>query len=151
MTKLPKARALVLVVGVLAALAMRMAACAPGQYELTDDTAHDAKTDLTWQRSVAPGTYTWPDANTYCQGLTLGGGVAGWRLPTIKELQTIIDERAYGPAIDTTAFPATPSEFFWSSSLCAAFSDAAWGVDFYGGHVYIDVVGYYSFRVRCVR
>lgn len=150
MTRLYRGPVLVVVVGVLAALAVPADAGAPpSQYELTADTVHDTKTGLTWQRAVAPGTYAWVDAKSYCAGLDADGG-SGWRLPTIKELQTIVDERAYQPAIDTTAFPGTPSEFFWSSSPYANDATNAWVVHFnFGNSSYFTVS--YNYRVRCVR
>lgn len=43
-------------------------------------------------------------------------GVA-WRLPNIKELTSIVDKRRHYPAIDTTAFSATPGSGFWSVSF----------------------------------
>ena len=58
-----------------------------GRYTTSSGTVYDTKTKLTWQQAVAPGTYAWAGAKAYCAGLNLGG--TGWRLPTIKELQTI--------------------------------------------------------------
>jgi hypothetical protein len=83
-------------------------------------------------------------------GTSLGG--TGWRLPTIKELQSIVDlSQTAAPYIDPTAFPSTPSNYFWSSSPLAGSSSDAWNVSFGNGATYGTAVsGSYSY-VRCVR
>jgi len=119
-----------------------------GRYTTTGGTVYDTKTKLTWQQAVAPGTYTWAGAKTYCSGLNLGD--TGWRLPTVKELQTIVDDSQKNPSIDTTAFPSTPADAFWSSSPFAG-SSSVWQVKFDIGDTYgtqyIDDLDH----VRCVR
>ena len=119
------------------------------RYAVSADTVPDHDTCLTWQRAVAASSYTWASAATYCNNLVLAGP-NNWRLPTIQELQTIVDESRVNPAIDTTAFPSTPAQYFWSSSPYAGDSSDAWVVDFHLGYVYHDDVGY-TYRVRCVR
>src|SRR5689334_16839225 len=79
-----------------------------GRYTIANGTVYDTKTRLTWQQGAAPSTYTWTDASPYCGALNLGG--MGWRLPSVRELQTIVDETLHAPAIDATAFSGTPSD-----------------------------------------
>jgi hypothetical protein len=68
----------------------------------------------------------------------------------VKELQTIVDDSQTNPSIDTTAFPSTLADWFWSSSPLAGSSSFAWGVSFNDG-----LTGYYAmstkYNVRCVR
>jgi len=72
----------------------------------------DNVTGLVWQRGIGPGTYNWDGARSYCQSLPLDG--KRWRLPSVKELLTIVDPTS-SPVIDANAF--TPSsEFFWTST-----------------------------------
>jgi hypothetical protein len=131
------------------ALARSADANAPaGRYTTSSGTVYDTKTKLTWQQAVAPGTYAWAGAKAYCAGLNLGG--TGWRLPTIKELQTIVDDSQTNPSIDTTAFPSTPADWFWSSSPLAGSSSVAWGVSFNDGVTANGDVSDTSL-VRCVR
>jgi hypothetical protein len=114
-------------------------------------TVFDNATGLMWQRSVPGSYYTWLDALAYCQSLDLLGH-ADWRLPTLKELHTIVDIRRYDPAIDVDAFPGTPWEFFWSSTPFAnpSYTENAWGLNANNGYAtYYDTTG--SYRVRCVR
>lgn len=114
-----------------------------------DGTVKDNKTQLVWQREVPVGGYTWDDAKSHCTGLSLGGQ-PGWRLPTKRELESIVDDSRYSPAIDVSAFPNTPGEWFWSSSPHAYYSNVAWNVGFHDGSSGYDFVSF-SLRVRCVR
>jgi formylglycine-generating enzyme required for sulfatase activity len=119
-----------------------------GRYTTTGGTVFDTKTKLTWQQTAPAATYTWAAATTYCQSLSLAG--TGWRLPTSKELQTIVDYSQSNPSIDPTAFPATPATYFWSSSPLAGSPSSAWFVYFSSGITgFFDVTS--STDVRCVR
>jgi hypothetical protein len=119
-----------------------------GQYTTANGTVYDNRTKLTWQQTVPSTTYTWAGAKTCCAGLNLGG--TGWRLPTVKELQTIVDDSQSSPSIDTTAFLSTSASWFWSSSPMAGSSTNAWGVNFNYGDTG-DFAVSNMFNVRCVR
>ncbi len=122
----------------------------PGRYSIANGTVTDTATKLVWQQAVDPGTYTWAGAKSYCAGLSLAGG--GWRVPSMKELMTLVDFSVGppGPTIDAAAFPNTPADYFWSSSPLAGQSSYAWLVFFsIGGTGYNGVT--YTLRVRCVR
>jgi hypothetical protein len=138
------------VVGVVGGLTFFAYGDAPaGRYTITNGTVYDTKTKLTWQQ-VAPVTiYSWRNAKDYCAGLSLAG--TGWRLPTAKELQTIVDEsRSYSPLVDTTAFAGTPSDWFWSSSPLAGYQTIAWCVSFLDGSA-SQTDTFDTYYVRCVR
>jgi hypothetical protein len=97
-------------------------------------------------------TYTYANALTYCSGNAAALPGSGWRLPAIKELQTLVDDSVAspGPTIDASAFPETQAVFFWSSTLFAAETSFAWTVSFINGSTDIGNLtppGY----VRCVR
>ncbi len=131
-------------------------ASAPGgRYVVTNGgtssgTVYDTKTRLTWQQTISSISYTWADAKTYCAGVGSSLGGTGWRLPTLKELQTIVDYSQSNPSIDSTFFPSTPGSAFWSSSPLAGSSSDAWYVFFFHGstsNVGVSAMG----NVRCVR
>ena len=83
-----------------------------------------------------------------CDALTLDG--AGWRLPSMHELQSLIDESRAAPAIDPEAFPATPSEGLWAGTALAGVPGSAWFVSFDEGIAY-NAVYEHPYRFRCVR
>ena len=119
----------------------------PARYVITGGAVRDSQTRLTWQQALSTDRYTWTDARTYCAQLPLGG--SGWRVPSIGELQTIVDERT-NPSIDAPTFPETPSEYFWSSSTDAQDPSQVWTVFFANGTTYrIPTTNLKN--VRCVR
>jgi hypothetical protein len=97
-----------------------------GHYYLfgpTSTTVLDNKTKLEWKRVVDPAAKHRPGAVTDCAAMASSG--KPWRLPTLQELQTLVDEIPHQEyesggivwkAIDQEAFPGTPSDNFWSSS-----------------------------------
>ena len=117
----------------------------------TDGVVTDNVTGLMWQEPIAPSTYTWGDAHCYCAGLSQAGH-NDWRLPTVIELVSLVDETivAPGPAINMTAFPSTPSAIFWTSSPVAGGTGYAWYVNFSFGSTGFFVVNN-TYQVRCVR
>jgi hypothetical protein len=124
-----------------------------GRYTTTAGTVRDALTRLTWQQPVPTTRYAWADAKAYCGSLAVSASLEGpgWRLPTYKELLTLVDDvRSSGPMIDRDAFPGTPSGAFWSSTTVAGTPASVWRIEFdYGSTEQTGVSdqGY----LRCVR
>jgi hypothetical protein len=120
-----------------------------------DGTITDNATGLEWVADPTAagvgGTYSWADAITACEGLTYAGH-SDWRLPNVKELQSIVDFSRVGPAIDTTYFTSESEESYayWSSTTYASSTDNAWYVDFYAGLVNVGVKAF-AFYGRPVR
>ena len=124
----------VITVGVLA-----RADAPPDQYtnfDLADTVIHDNYTNLSWQRSVTTQT-DFNGAVAACNALSLGTFPTQWRLPSYKELLTLVDESPHweyenGPmqvAIDGNAFPGTPvNGNYWSSSV--SFGGSVLGIEF---------------------
>jgi len=89
-------------------------------------TVTDNMTGLIWLKdaNAGDGTETWPDALTLCsalangqQGLSDGSSSGDWRLPNIKELQSLIDFGQVGPALpDGHPFTDVQNSFYWSST-----------------------------------
>lgn len=131
------------------ALSSPSAAEAPkGRFTLVRGTVEDASTGLTWQQKLVDKRYNWAEATAFCVSLDLRG--KGWRLPTVKELHTLVDETRVSPAIDVDTFPDTFADYFWSSSPLSNFADNAWALSFdYGFDNWFDVGT--KQRVRCVR
>lgn len=108
-------------------------------------TVTDTRTGLTWKRcaegqswngSTCTGSasrHTWANALALAEASTFAGH-GDWRLPSLKELRSLVEECRYNPAINDTVFPNTlSSPNFWSGSPYAPHSGSAWYVDFYRG------------------
>jgi hypothetical protein len=120
----------------------------PIRYEAQAQEARDVATGLRWERAPTTEPLTFEAARTYCKGLRIGGD-EHWRVPTLGELLTLVDEHASSPMIDRAAFPGTVPDAFWSSSTFANGSELAWYVRFdRGSGLYGRLVE--SFHVRCV-
>ena len=129
------------------------ASATAGRYTLTADTVFDTRTTLTWQRIIVDassgGAYTWTEAKAHCQSLTLAGQNP-WRLPTVKELASLVDIRSMDPAWDTGAFPSIANWFTWSSTAYTSDSSLAWSVGTSTGDVLREDAIDHNV-VRCVR
>jgi len=114
------------------------------------NTIEDYETGLEWQDNYDAKTIKrdWQGAKDYCQGLTLGG-LSDWRLPTIKELQSIVNIKRHDPAIKKS-FKYVVSEYYWSSSEYVSDAKYAWEVSFYDGCMDYNFKSSEHF-VRCVR
>ena len=97
-----------------------------------DGTVTDISTGLMWQQAGSSNEMTWEQALAYCEDMNFAG-YTDWRLPTIKELRSLVDYSRYSPTIDTTYFPNTAASGYWSSTTYANFTSYAWLVDFGNG------------------
>jgi len=87
-------------------------------------------------------------ATTYCTNLILGG-YDDWRLPSRKELGTLVDYGRVNPSLDTE-FLNFASNLYWSSTTYVGVSGYAWFVHFGNGYQ-SDYIKTKSHYVRCVR
>jgi RNA-directed DNA polymerase len=130
----------------LAALLLTQPLAVAAPFSLNGDEVTDAASGLVWRR-CAEGmgwngitctgsalSFNHEDALRRAKTEAATSGKA-WRLPNVKELASLVDRRRSEPAIDSTAFPETPSGSFWSSSPYAGNADYAWDVYFSSGSV----------------
>ncbi|MBK6999730.1 MAG: DUF1566 domain-containing protein [Rhodoferax sp.] len=127
-----------------------------------DGTVTDPKTGLVWMRcsmgqtwtgstcSGSVSTYTFDQANALTSTVTFAGQ-SDWRMPNIRELQTIVDRSVFSPAIDSNAFPNTPNSNFWPGSPYAEGGDGAWNIDFNDGSALYISSRNANLAVRLVR
>jgi len=117
-----------------------------------DGTITDLGTGLTWQKEDDGVGRSWENAIVYCENLSFAG-YEDWRMPDIKELQSITNESLNGPAIDSNYFKNTSSSIYWSSTTRAYTPTFTLGVDFNMGSIGSSsfTEKYDSNLVRCVR
>ena len=129
-----------------------------------DGTVTDHKTVLIWKQCLegqsgsdcASGSaeaFTWQQALQRAQTVNSSGGFAGfsdWRLPTIKELSSLVEHQCVDPAINLTRFPNASNHWLWSSSAVAGVASYAWGVLFGNGSTHW-VNKYSNYQLRLVR
>lgn len=119
-----------------------------------DGTIGDAATGLTWEKlsdddSIhdAANTYTWAAAFEKVAALNEAGfaGHSDWRLPNVRELETLEDFDVGGPPLPeifrqpcppgatVLSGSCAPVSYHWSSSTWRGNLAAAWVVEFEGG------------------
>jgi len=111
----------------------------------------DPKTNLEWQ-CESPGEMTWHEAQEYAKSLSLDGK-DDWRLPTLTELESLLDRtkaRPEGRPPMREEVPFRDELSYWSSTTFERDTKNAWIVMFDGAYV----LSYYKssfYYVRCVR
>ena len=78
----------------------------------------DKETGLVWEKSPATTTHNWNAARTECIARTTGGR-KGWRLPSVHELNSLVDPSVASPG--PLLSPGHPflnvqSEFYWAAT-----------------------------------
>jgi hypothetical protein len=123
-------------------------------------TITDRATGLTWTQNDNGDGVIWDEALSYCEALNLGG-TGDWRLPNIKELQSIVDfsrspDATNSPAIDPL-FTLTPivDELgqndwgYWSSTTLINYANRVSSATYIS---FGEAPGYMEeFEGRCVR
>lgn len=119
-----------------------------------DGVVIDNVTNLAWQddyqnqKSILK-TATWKEAVTYCDQLDLGG-YDDWRLPTNRELLSLVVYDNGMPAI-SHIFEQAASFYYWSSTGYVNDNGFAWAVNFAQGATNVGDKEKIRTFVRCVR
>jgi len=121
---------------------------ATGRFGLTSDVVTDSLTGLSWRRAAAPQTMAFTPAGSYCSGLG-----PGYRLPSIKELFTILDfsrSSSVGDVLDRSIWQG-PQASYWSSSINVQEYMSVWTLNFQDVRPAIAGFTNNIINVRCVR
>ncbi len=104
----------------------------PRLHDNGDGTVTDQRTGLIWQKIGSDKGMPWEEALKSCDGLGLAGQ-DGWRLPNIKELRSLSDDRQVRPSLDKAFFPGAQAACYWSSTSSCNRPQQAWFIDFTSG------------------
>ena len=107
----------------------------------------DPATGLEWQCN-SPGPMDWHAAQAYAGTLSINGK-SDWRLPTAKELETLLDRTKYRPVM-REEIPFRDTLSYWSSTTFGPNKNSAWIVMFDGAYI-LSYFKTNSYHVRCVR
>jgi hypothetical protein len=135
----------------------------PNHYTISNGEVTDNYTGLVWQQgSSSPTQMDFASAPAYCAGLTLNGHT-GFRMPTLGELSSTVNEAKVGGAVVATAFPGNPvgckapAYWFWAAEASKV-GGTAWGLSYCDGFTGYNVgaaLGVWNYfptaNVRCVR
>ena len=124
-------------------------------YTRASDIVTDELTHLMWQDDESPkNPKSYEEAKTYCSYLTLGG-YTDWRLPTMTELEGIVDYGSIEPVIDTNYFQNIRyfqwEVSYWSSTLLSGWSGYGWYINFNNGTMQVSSDKHTRNYYICVR
>lgn len=88
-------------------------------------TITDNLTQLVWQKAPNTTILTWENALAYAENLSLASAT-DWRLPNIKELQSLNDESITNPSANTNFFPTIGVHNYWSSTSLPNQTTKSW-------------------------
>ncbi len=106
------------------------------QFVLADsEIVSDLTTGYQWHRDHAnPNIVTsWKEALAFCEESSIGGHT-DWKLPDVKELDTIVDRTGTTPPFINDLFNAE-STSYWTSTTDISFPPGAWRIHFESGNV----------------
>jgi hypothetical protein len=113
---------------------------------LGDAAVLDHETGLVWERAPEATLRTWDAANKFCAQRVLGAR-QGWRLPTLPELQSLLEGSSL-PAGHPITVPSIPT--FWSSTPSGVAPDDIFAVFFSNGSSDTRSAGV-ALKTWCVR
>ena len=115
-----------------------------------NDIVRDTTTGLLWQDAPIneDASVTFKEATNYCKYLEVGN-FKDFRLPTLRELQTLVDYNNFDPAI-LNGFKYIASTSYWTTTRFADANDEVWTINFDKGSRSTKAI-YYDRHFRCVQ
>ena len=94
----------------------------------------DTFNSIIWLKQPVKTTYTWELASEYCMEDI--AGYTDWRMPTVYELESLLDASAFNPALPAgNKFKDILNSYYWSSTPQAGVSLNAWCVNMGNGAI----------------
>ncbi len=110
----------------------------------------DRETGLVWERSPSSPDANWTNAQYACIFLRVANRL-GWRLPTVQELASLMDQTASDPPLP----PGSPFTIalgsYWSATNYSAEANSAWIVGLYYNGGFSSATKDQGLHVWCVR
>jgi len=126
-----------------------------GRYVVDRGTAYDRLSDLEWaEMGGAPsGPLSWQDALDFIGGMNAHhvNKHADWRLPNVRELESLIDDRRHTPALSAGHPFGQVPQGCWSSTTSVYEPHYAWVVYMQDGAVGVGFKKQADFHVWAVR
>jgi len=122
---------------------------------LSGQAALDHETGLVWQRVPSASQFLFVDASIQCHDGVSIGNRFGWRLPTLSELQTLLDITQPDSLPAGHPFTNTPDEYFWTETADPADPQRIQTMTFLNGGNAVSTIGQSrggaTARAWCVR
>ena len=157
--KLFLAVSIVLPISIVGAFAQEKVPMAPRFTDNANGTVTDNLTGLIWLKNANSfSVKNWENAMSICKNLaddgsnlTDGSKAGDWRLPSAKEIQSLIDFNNYDPALTSGhPFINIQATYYWTSTTYAGIDTLAWSAIIVNGYVYTNDKrrSYYIWPVR---
>jgi Protein of unknown function (DUF1566) len=108
----------------------------PHYVQVDTGEVEDVETRLIWAQTSYNTLLTQPAAVAHCTGLGLNGHT--WRLPSVNELASLVDDnptiKKVSPAIDPCVFSDTSANTYYISS--SAWGATPWGLNYEDGYTF---------------
>ena len=114
------------------------------------DVVYDTTTSLLWQDAAIneDASVTFKEATNYCKFLKIDN-YNDFRLPTLNELQTLVNYNNFDSAI-LDGFNHVASTTYWTTTRFVDQNDAVWTINFEKGSRNTKAI-YYDRHFRCVQ
>lgn len=110
----------------------------------------DKSTSLIWQdhQDNEELSITYPQSQEYCSNLVIGK-YSDFRIPSLVELQSIVDYKRHNPAIKK-GFDYVSNEYYWTTTPFADDNKIVWLIHFKKGERTVKDM-HYDRHIRCVQ
>jgi hypothetical protein len=126
-----------------------------GRYVFKNGSLYDRATRLGWadMNGLTSHSLTWMEALNFVRRMNASNvyGHGDWRLPNIRELESIIDLKQHTPALSTTQPGGRVMEGYWSSTTSVYEPRYAWVVYMQDGAVGVGYKKHPEFHAWAVR